>query len=183
MVSDEGLELSFVFVPPPQSLGWEFFSEFEDLSPLVGFLRRLRRVCPLREVHHDLRLGVFLPRLVGDAEFVFGAGLGVADWRAEAPPENSNQDVASIDLQDWVDESLRPQGMEAWMGIGFPAVDVEAESAMAGHVAIYFLDDAGNDFALGFDVAGRGDDDTQYADLFRRQRTTPSGDAWGPWGS
>lgn len=68
------------------------------------------------------------------------------------------------------------------MGIGFPAVDIEAESARAGDVAIYFLDDAGNDFALGFDVAGRSDDDTQYADLFRRQRTTPSGDVWEPVG-
>jgi hypothetical protein len=73
--------------------------------------------------------------------------------------------------------------MEARMGIGFPAVDVEVEPARPGDVAIYFLDDAGNDFALGFDVAGRGDDDAQYSDLFRRQRTTPSGDVWGPWGS
>jgi len=69
------------------------------------------------------------------------------------------------------------------MGIGFPAVDIEVESARPGDVAIHFLDDAGNDFALGFDVAGRGDDDAQYPDLFRMQRTTPSGDVGGPWGS
>jgi hypothetical protein len=73
--------------------------------------------------------------------------------------------------------------METGERVSLPAGDIEAKAAIMGGGAIQFLDDAGNEIALGFDVAGRGDDDTQYADLFRRQRTTPSGDVGGPWGS
>jgi hypothetical protein len=63
--------------------------------------------------------------------------------------------------------------MEAGIGVGFPAVDIEAKSARAGYVAIHFLDDAGNDFALGLHVSGRSDYETQYANVVRGQRVTP----------
>jgi len=108
VVSKERLELGFALVFPPKSLRRKVLLELQHESPLVGLLFRLRRIWLLRKVNYDLRLAAFLPRLVRDAEFMLGAGLGVADQSAEAPPENADQDVASIDLQDWVDEPLRP---------------------------------------------------------------------------
>src|ERR1700730_3084437 len=100
---------------------------------------------------------------------MFRTRLGGAHRGAEAPPENADQDVAFFNLQDRVDESLRPLGMEAGMGVGFPAVNIEVKAARSGGIAIHFLDDAGNDFALGFDIAGRSDDETQYSNMLLRR--------------
>jgi len=109
---------------------------------------------------------------------MLGAGLGVVDRGTEAPPKNTDQDVAIVNLQDWVDESLRPFGMKSGISVGFPAVNFEAESTISGDVAIHFLNDTGNDFALGLDIAGRGDDDSQYANLVHQWRATPQVNVW-----
>jgi hypothetical protein len=49
--------------------------------------------------------------------------------------------------------------MKAGIGVSFPGVEFEVESAIAGDVAVYFLDYAGNEVTLGFNVAGRSEYD------------------------
>src|SRR5882672_7533546 len=70
--------------------------------------------------------------------------------------------------------------MKAGIGIRFPAIEFEVQSAFAGDVAVYFLDYAGNEVTLGLNVARRCNNDTQYANLIRRQRATPQRNVWGP---
>src|SRR5262249_21895155 len=59
--------------------------------------------------------------------------------------------------------------MKTRVRICLPAIDVEVQSAWTGNVAIHFLNNAWDDFALGLDVARRGNDDTQYANVHTRK--------------
>jgi hypothetical protein len=52
--------------------------------------------------------------------------------------------------------------MKARMGIGFPSVEVNMEAHPSSDIAVYFVDDARNNFALGPHVAWRSDHNTQY---------------------
>ena len=114
MISEESLEFGVIFVVPPKTLDREAFFELRNQTLLVSFLLRFcRRACFLGEVHHDLWLTILFPSVVGDSELVLGSGFGVGNGCAEAPPENSDQEIAVLDFQNAVDESLWAFGMEA----------------------------------------------------------------------
>jgi hypothetical protein len=51
---------------------------------------------------------------------MLGSGLGIAHRGAEALPENPDQDVALPNLQEGIDQTLRPAIVESWECVCFP---------------------------------------------------------------
>ena len=63
---------------------------------------------------------MFLPRLIGAADFVLCAGGAVLGRGAESLPENANDNIAVLDVQNWIDEALWTLRMKARGRCRFP---------------------------------------------------------------
>ena len=92
-----GLKLRLPSVRPPQAFLGEILSELQHLTPLLGFRLRLRCVCLLIEVHHDVWAAALVPRLVSSLEFVCRPGAGIVYRSAKTLPEEADKDIAVLD--------------------------------------------------------------------------------------
>ena len=92
---------------------------------MVNLRFGLWRIGLLIEIDHDLRAVLRLPRLIGAQEFVFGARAGAFYRCPKTLPEDPNEDIAVLDVEDGVDQALGPFGMKAGIGIRFPASELK----------------------------------------------------------
>jgi hypothetical protein len=84
---------------------------------------------------------------------MFRAGPGVFHRRAEAFPEDANEDIAILYAQDDVDQSLRPFRMKARKGVCLSTGEFEPQATVPGDPVVQFLDDVRQGVALGLHVA------------------------------
>src|SRR4051812_14813633 len=108
MLCEQPAKLLGVLVVPGQALLLEVGPELKDLPFLGGLLRRLERCRALAEVEHDLGSAPLPERLDRPAEFLLGPRAGPWRRRAEAVPEDAEEQVVLRHVSDLgVDERLR----------------------------------------------------------------------------
>ena len=102
-----------------------------------------------------------LPRLVRSQELVLGPGCRFGRCGPESPPENADEQVAVLDPEDRVDETLRAGWVEAGKRILFPLHELEPQVAVTGDAVVHLGDDLVEARPFRPDVARRRDHDAK----------------------
>lgn len=137
-------------IRPIQSFAREPLTEVTNRGDLLPIATARHR--PLAEVGHDLRPLIPPVALDGGVELVLGAGSSAGRERAHLRPEDADEQVAILDVQDGIDEPLGTFGMKARVGVRLPPGQFEMQARRPRGVPIDFVEDGRERIALRFCV-------------------------------
>ena len=175
MVAHQFLKLGFAVVWLPQPFPGKTLLELQHLRILGCISSAPQFRVSAVEVNHDLRAPVLFPGGVGTQEFVLGPCASVCGRRAKTLPEDAEEHVTVLDAYDGINEPLRPFAVKAWIGIGLPAYQFQAQVLRGRNATVEFLKYPWQRVALGLDITRGRDDDAKEIDRLHWPRSSYAG--------